>query len=479
MRSFFGPGGFIILLLCVVFNGFALCEMVDEYTADRNIILDLSEYTISETSPTQTVSSFEDSSFVRLFFTAYDYFDSLEYDLSITVFKSALSRRPGNFLCRMGMAKDFIGLDSFDVALTYLDSLVDEAPWDYRPLYWRAFIYNQIQMYDSALTSLKTALKLGGEKDMRVYEKCVEVYIKLKNASKAKEFAHRAIELNDSSTMAWSAFGMYFDATGHDSSAINAYTRAIKLERIPTRARLWYIYQNRAAACEDIEDYARAVHDFNRLTDWFPGYIYAWSHAGDCYYELDSIPKALRCYNRAFEEGADDNEHVLYWRARSNYDLNNDKAAYDQYWEYLKLVPDDADALYEFAWTLTNLGYAESGIEYFDKCLAVDSTYYDAIIGKAYAMGELNRFNLATDFYRQYLKYYPDDTDSWFNLGLNLWNAEKRLSALNAFDSCLKYDSTYGNAWLYKGQLLQELGRYAYGRVCLDSAEYYGADMDE
>ncbi|MEZ5359033.1 MAG: tetratricopeptide repeat protein [Candidatus Zixiibacteriota bacterium] len=400
-------------------------------------------------------------------------YDQDMYNEATECFTHALQCLPAHFESRLALAKIQLKNDSIVQALLICDSLIREKPNDYRGWLWKAEALYDSGLYEPSIAYADSALVHRGGEDVRLSSRKAFAYSKLNNESLAIICGKQAVATDSLSPLAWHTLGCIYLNNSSDSMAVACYDMVIALENDSTH--LWYEFFNRGLANQYIEHYDAAIEDFIASLSYYGESGDTWGELAYSYRLIDDYTSALECYDSAFKY---DNIN-WYGRGYCYYELGNYEKALDCMRRYVKEYPTSHFALDIIAWSLVKTGAYEQGLIYFDSSLAADTTYYEAIFGRAYAEGELKRYNSAVATYDRYLSFVPDDPNGWFNRGNELWHARKKMSALDSYDSCLVYDNTYANAWLNKGRLLRELRRYNEANTCLDSARHYGADMDE
>ncbi len=452
--------------------------MVDEYTVDREIYLPLSKLSVIESDSRIQYSFPDNENFIHHWNLAYTCYDSADFKGSSENFQQALSLYPSHYLSLLGLAKAYIGDGELKDAYDICKLLTNRAPDDYRGWYWMARAFSQGDKSEIALKCLDSASARNGDLDMRVWYERVNVYTMLERDKKAEECALYAIELDDSSPLAWEALGRNYMAMFDYHSAIECYSKAIQLETRPELVQQWVRYLYRGFLFKNRNNFPDAIADFSICLEKFPENFATLKRVGFCYLMVSDYKQSLACYQKAYVHDSVSLD-VLYGLAKSNTILGNNQQAQLIYERCLELYPRDVPTLCGFAWNYMWLGDFEEAIRIFDSCWAIDTTDYSVVLGKACALNCLYRFNLSADYYKKYIDKVPDLSNAWWGYAGVLWGAQKKMSALRGYDSCLKYDNTHISAWYDKSRLLNELGRIDEADRCLDSAYSHGLIIEE
>ncbi len=453
--------------------------LLREVLLDTEFISELSTFTIS--TDTERLNGVKiPEHFIYYYGRGYDNYANSDYDEAIINFSIAHELYSDNYATQLALGKAYSENSDLQTGLELFDNLTVREPDKYQAWFWRGIVLSDSGLYNAANLCYKSALlKKGGRNDMRVWVKRIINYSRLREYKKALACVDSGKAVNDRSSFLWHAYGYVCMDMDNDSLAIIAYDNSINYGNQDDAQEMWYKYHNRGLARQNIEDYSGSLEDFKIVLEYYPQYGSAWSDAGDSYRYSYNYEQALACYDSSFKYSNPIIKNDWWSRAFCYYNLANYKKSLECFHKYLEYYPKEPEAIEYVGWCLTNSGKNEKALVYFDSCLAIDTAYHDGIFGRAYAEGELNRFNTAVATYDKYLEIYPASSVSWYNRGNELWNANLKMSALRSYDSCLKYDNTYVDAWENKSALLLELGQLSDAGKCHDSAVSHGLSSEK
>lgn len=198
------------------------------------------------------------------------------------------------------------------------------------------------------------------------------------------------------------------------SVANTAEQQEVTLEEALDLARGHHFAGNYVLADRTYRDILRAVEDH------FPTTLFL----GVLQYQLGNFEESLLWLNRAGETNPDDK----------------------QVWNNIGAV-------------LTDSKKPEEAIEAFDKALAIDHEFVEALNNKALALWMLDRHEEAETMARAALKVTPDNMESMDKLGIALAGQKKFEEAVEAWEKAVEANPDVPKLWANLGNALRELGR--------------------
>ncbi|MGD2250706.1 MAG: tetratricopeptide repeat protein, partial [Candidatus Methanofastidiosia archaeon] len=106
----------------------------------------------------------------------------------------------------------------------------------------------------------------------------------------------KAIELNPENFAAFNNRGLAYSDLNQYEKAIQDYNKAIELN--PENFAAFY---NRGLAYSDLNQYEKAIQDYNKAIELDPEYAAAFNNRGNRYSDLNQYEKAIQDYNKAIE----------------------------------------------------------------------------------------------------------------------------------------------------------------------------------
>jgi tetratricopeptide (TPR) repeat protein len=98
-------------------------------------------------------------------------------------------------------------------------------------------------------------------------------------------------------------------------------------------------------------------------------------------------------------------------------------------------------------------------IKYFDNALVLDSTSYDALWKKADYYHANKNYTEAMVWYDKLIYHYPQNAEVQYNAGLMKMEEEDYEKAFWLFDNATKFEPTFGEAYYFKGEAAENLGK--------------------
>lgn len=255
----------------------------------------------------------------------------------------------------------------------------------------------------------------------------------------------------------------------------------------------------RVARCEaysdegmllEAEGEARLIWEHDK-TNWKSSRMLAWA-----YFDNNKSKPALKILEQALEIYPD-TIHLLLVHSEINLKVQQYDEALVSAEKVLKLEPLNVEGLFMKGLTMKYIGDTASAvtafqtaieqnadhidaymqladifaaakekiaIQYYDNALRIDSLTYEALMGKAsfYHQNYTNENGLlpkVKEAYERVILHHPQEVDALFNYGLFYMEEENYEQAQHFFDITIKYDPQFGDAYYFKGEALEKLGR--------------------
>jgi tetratricopeptide (TPR) repeat protein len=281
----------------------------------------------------------------------------------------------------------------------------------------------------------------------------------------------------DSIPPQWDVLQRY-NATQDYASAVAGLLRAVGLSRTatthtPPESVDHLLTRGQALVAQ--EQYAEALHLFERAVQHEPGSFYAWANLGHIFGELSRWQESLTACDRAL---ALDGSSSAVWNNKGltlNH-LNRFDEALTALDRALALDPNDAGAWYNKGNALSRLKRYDEALATYDRALALDPNFAYAAYAwnnKADALNSLRRYAEARTAIDRALELDPESALAWCTKG-EIQNAQARVSsALNCFERSLAFDPEHADAWYGKSLALRTLG----GTAEADAAEQRAKEL--
>ncbi|MDD1676595.1 MAG: tetratricopeptide repeat protein, partial [Methanomicrobiales archaeon] len=95
----------------------------------------------------------------------------------------------------------------------------------------------------------------------------------------------------------------------------------------------------------------------------------------------------------------------------------------------------------------------------YDQAIAQNPDYFNAWVGKGYALTRLGKYTEAIASYQEAARIQPGSTFAWRSLGYVYTQDGKSEEALAAFDTAIRIDANDTAAWVSRGLALSQMGR--------------------
>ena len=168
-------------------------------------------------------------------------------------------------------------------------------------------------------------------------------------------------------------------ATKNYKEAIGFYKKALSFE--PKNKK---IYFNLGVVYLHLEEFYNAIESFQKAIALDENYIFAYSNLAIGYKKIKEYHKTIKCLKKALELSKS----------------------------------DDVDIYYNLGNTLSSIEEYDEAIEYFDKVIALEPTYYKAYHGKGLVYNHLMEYEKAYEYFQKTLEYKSDYSDSIFAMSL-------------------------------------------------------------
>ncbi|MBN1364684.1 MAG: tetratricopeptide repeat protein [Syntrophaceae bacterium] len=188
-------------------------------------------------------------------------------------------------------------------------------------------------------------------------------------------FSH-ALRVTKNNAQAYNNLGLALFAKGKINEAINHYDTAIRL--IPDVLP----YYNRGNAYIKLNQYQRAIEDFNNVILLKPDCAAAYYNKGTAYYKINQYQRAIEDFNNVIILQPDyveayNNRGLAYGR------LANFHRAIADFNKAIRLKSDFIKAYYNRGLAFAELGHYQKAIEDFSKAINLKSDYAKAYYNRA------------------------------------------------------------------------------------------------
>lgn len=124
-------------------------------------------------------------------------------------------------------------------------------------------------------------------------------------------------------------------------------------------------------------------------------------------------------------------------------------------------MEDQAERYFNEGVNFANNGRHAEAIDSYDKAIAIEPYYVEALNFRGIALGELEQYSEAVDSYDLALDIEPNFSDAWNFRGDALGELGRYAEALTSYDKAIAIDRNDAMAWYSRAVALDKLGRHA------------------
>ena len=166
-----------------------------------------------------------------------------------------------------------------------------------------------------------------------------------------------------------------------------------------------------------------------------------------------------------FDKG---NTEAIYYKAESEYCLNDFKTSAGDFANLIKLKGDDARYLMGYGCSLNSIGKYKKAIPYFDKALEINSKMALAYNNRGFSYESLGKYQQALINFNEAIHADSTFAGAYLNRGSaiysnqNIASASKQdiLMAISDFSKAIQFDSGFCICWRNRAVLYERLKQY-------------------
>jgi Tfp pilus assembly protein PilF len=269
----------------------------------------------------------------------------------------------------------------------------------------------------------------------------------------------RAIQINQTSEVAYNNRGVVLKELKRFDEALASYDQALKI-----KAEYPSALNNQGVVFYELGRFDEALASYDQALMIKPDYVSAWNNRGTTLKSMDRLDEALSNYDQALLIEAN-YLSALKNRAVVLQELGRFEEALFGCEEVLKIEPNDTDALYNKGVTLQELKQFEEALAIYEHVLRIDASHASVLNNRGIVLQELDRFDDAIASYYQALLINPSYPSALNNLGIALQKLKRFDEALANFDQALLIRPDYPEALYNRGLLRLHLCQLQDGYV--------------
>lgn len=308
----------------------------------------------------------------------------------------------------------------FDYAIVYLNELIAIEPLNISFLQTKAYCHHELKQYDKALEYFSKVLELDSNNYNALFFK-VKILTELEKYEESMEPLNKIIHLKPHDPNNWFYKASNLVALGQYKEADTYFDNAIKLN--PNLIHVWY---QKALNLITLKQYDEANSCLDKAINIDPSLDTLWFTKGKLLTDLNRFNESIEYLNKAIE-----------------------------------LNPKYLSAYNTKGIALTELGKYDDAIECFDEVLFLDPTNSQALQLMGYlCLVGLKDYNQAIKYIKVAIKFDPDNSMNWNNLGDAYLNIGEYEMALECCEKARLLDSNNFRAWFTTAEAYYELKQY-------------------
>ena len=213
---------------------------------------------------------------------------------------------------------------------------------------------------------------------------------------------------------------------------ISLWTHSLKCSR-PNA----FAYNNRGAAYNEMQEYGKAINDFNKALTLFPDDTSSLNNRGFALTQINEYDKALVDFDKALKYGTTYYD-VYINRGNALKGKGEVDQAIKNYKRSIALNSSQSKPYYNIGLVFTEKGILDSAIIYFNKAISKTPNYLAAYLNRGIAYAGIKQYDEAIYNYNLVLKINPNDEMAFSNRGIVYLDLKKFTHAENNFSKAIE-----------------------------------------
>ena len=245
---------------------------------------------------------------------------------------------------------------------------------------------------------------------------------------------NQELQENELNEEIWILKGEVLNELDKKEDAIECYSKALEIN--PKNEELWI---RKAFLCYLNNDYYCEIESYKKAIELNPTNEKYYEKIGDVYHlYIHDNEKAIEYYNKSLELNPD-NKQLWDTKGRLEKEIGKYEEALKSFTVDAELNPNHDGALLSKAEVFCELNRFEEAIECYDAALKIFSTGY-ARNFKADALIELERYDDALEVYDETINEEPDYDEAYLKKGRLLHNLGRFEEEVNCYDLLINKD---------------------------------------
>ena len=229
------------------------------------------------------------------------------------------------------------------------------------------------------------------------------------------------------------------------------------LEIVSTQAAfspevLAWLYRKRGVTRRNLEDYRRALQDFDSAISIAsdPMLVRSYIHRGIVYYELKDYERTLQDFDHAFEFDPS-NVEALRARGIAHLEFKNYERAIEDFDRVLELDPQNVEACNARGVAYMDLKDYEHAMQDLDRAIELDSTYTWAFNNRGLLYLYLKDYERAIPDLKRGSELDAGNPNSYFNLGNAYYNLKEYQQSVQYFSRGFELHAGTAQVYFQRG----------------------------
>ncbi|MBE9593113.1 MAG: tetratricopeptide repeat protein, partial [Proteobacteria bacterium] len=218
-------------------------------------------------------------------------------------------------------------------------------------------------------------------------------------------------------------------------------------------------YNNRGLAYAELNQYERAIEDYNEAIKLNSNYAEGYSNRGLAYAELNQYESAIEDYNEAIKLNPNLAE-AYYNRGIAYAELKKYERAIEDYNKAIELNPKYAEAYNNRGIAYAELRKYGRAIEDYNQAIELNPNLVMAYNNRGIAYAELRKYGRAIEDYNRAIELNPNLVMAYNNRGATYAKLKKYERATEDYNEAIKLNPKYVVAYSNRGLAYAELKKY-------------------
>ena len=213
-----------------------------------------------------------------------------------------------------------------------------------------------------------------------------------------------------------------------------------------------FAYNNRGAAYNKLQEFDKAIIDFNHALELNPQDASSYNNRGFAFSKTNQNDRALNDFDKALEYDPYFDE-VYINRGNALKDRGEVGSAIQDYKKSLLLNSSQPKSYYNIGLTYAENDHPDSAIVYYNKAIEELPNYTAAFLNRGIAYAGMQQFEKALENYNMVLNIDPSDEMAYSNRGILYFDTGKLREAINDFSKAIDLNPQRAQTYYLRGKI--------------------------